>query len=141
MEGLHLCIKSKVDSGAISGVNVGRDNLNVSHLCYADDAIIISEWNKESLSNTLLALNEFYRYSGLKLNVSKSHLFGIGIVDEILDSYVSEFGCSKGKFPFSYLGLPIGDNMSLVCKWKGFEDRFIKKLSGWKANLLSVGVD
>ncbi|XP_071719302.1 uncharacterized protein [Rutidosis leptorrhynchoides] len=118
---------------------VGNSDLNISHLFYADDAIILSDWNKDSLLNTLEVLNDFYLVSGLKINVMKSKLFGFGVNDSQINEFVQELGCSKGTFPFTYFGLPIGVNMSNVANWKVLEDRFRKKLSGWKVNVLSVG--
>nr|GFB68234.1 RNA-directed DNA polymerase, eukaryota, reverse transcriptase zinc-binding domain protein [Tanacetum cinerariifolium] len=48
-------------------------------------------------------------------------------------------GCEAGSFPFSYLGLPIGSNMSRIANWQILIDRFKARLSGWKANILSIG--
>nr|GFA74946.1 putative RNA-directed DNA polymerase, eukaryota [Tanacetum cinerariifolium] len=48
-------------------------------------------------------------------------------------------GCEAGSFPFSYLGLPIGSNMSRIANWQILIDCFKARLSGWKANLLSIG--
>nr|GFA02235.1 RNA-directed DNA polymerase, eukaryota, reverse transcriptase zinc-binding domain protein [Tanacetum cinerariifolium] len=48
-------------------------------------------------------------------------------------------GCAAGCFPFTYLGLPIGANMNLTSIWQILIDRFQKRFSSWKANLLSLG--
>ncbi|GKE76295.1 hypothetical protein Tco_1542415, partial [Tanacetum coccineum] len=48
-------------------------------------------------------------------------------------------GCAAGSMPFTYLGLPIGSNMSRIANWKKLVDMFRSKLSLWKANLLSIG--
>ncbi|GKC76819.1 hypothetical protein Tco_1127593, partial [Tanacetum coccineum] len=42
-------------------------------------------------------------------------------------------------FPFTYLGLPIGSNMNLTSSWNILVKHFQKRLSSWKANLLSIG--
>ncbi|XP_071718419.1 uncharacterized protein [Rutidosis leptorrhynchoides] len=118
MEGLHLLLKSKVASGAISRVKVGNSNVNICHLFYVDNAIILLEWNRESLINTLATLNKFHNMSSLKINMAKSHLFGLGVDELQIKAYVQEMGCSKGTFPFTYLGLPIGVNMITVSNWK-----------------------
>ncbi|GKA69091.1 hypothetical protein Tco_0775155 [Tanacetum coccineum] len=47
-------------------------------------------------------------------------------------------GCEAGFFPFTYLGLPIGSNMIRTANWQTLIDRFKARLSGWKANILSV---
>ena len=48
-------------------------------------------------------------------------------------------GCEAGSLPFSYLGLPIGSNMRRIANWQVLTDRFKARMSGWKANLLSIG--
>nr|GEW69772.1 retrovirus-related Pol polyprotein from transposon TNT 1-94 [Tanacetum cinerariifolium]GEW72808.1 retrovirus-related Pol polyprotein from transposon TNT 1-94 [Tanacetum cinerariifolium] len=72
--------------------------------------------------------------SGKKYNV-----YGIGVSDVDVSSMASNSGCASRSFPFTYLGLPIGPNMSLTSSWKVLLDRFQSKLSSWKANLLSIG--
>ncbi|GJT51390.1 hypothetical protein Tco_0977547 [Tanacetum coccineum] len=42
-------------------------------------------------------------------------------------------------FPFTYLGLPINCNMSRCKGWDSIIEKFTRKLSKWKANLLSIG--
>nr|GEW52145.1 RNA-directed DNA polymerase, eukaryota [Tanacetum cinerariifolium] len=48
-------------------------------------------------------------------------------------------GCAAGCFSFTHLGLPIGANINLTSSWQILIDRFHKRLSSWKANLLSIG--
>ncbi|GJV35295.1 hypothetical protein Tco_1407772 [Tanacetum coccineum] len=69
----------------------------------------------------------------------KSNVYGIGVLDVDVSSMSSNSGCASGSFLFTYLGLPIGSNMSLTSSWQVLLDRFQSKLSLWKANLLSIG--
>ncbi|GKC36210.1 RNA-directed DNA polymerase, eukaryota, reverse transcriptase zinc-binding domain protein [Tanacetum coccineum] len=77
--------------------------------------------------------------SSLKINIHKYSIYGIGVSSEDVHLMKSITGCSAGSFPFTYLGLPIGSNMSLTTNWKLLVDKFYSKLSSWKANLLSYG--
>ncbi|GJV17569.1 putative RNA-directed DNA polymerase, eukaryota [Tanacetum coccineum] len=52
-----------------------------------------------------------FEVSGLKVNLSKSKLYGIGIEMEEIEDYARSLECRAGKLPFLYLGLPIGNNM------------------------------
>ncbi|GKG43079.1 putative RNA-directed DNA polymerase, eukaryota, reverse transcriptase zinc-binding domain protein, partial [Tanacetum coccineum] len=45
MEGLHNAFEEAVRNGLITGVNVKNSTINVSHLFYADDVIITTDWN------------------------------------------------------------------------------------------------
>ncbi|XP_071729330.1 secreted RxLR effector protein 78-like [Rutidosis leptorrhynchoides] len=46
MEGLHLLLKEKVDARSIKGARVGNEDTLISHLFYADDAVVVSDWDK-----------------------------------------------------------------------------------------------
>ncbi|GJV42753.1 RNA-directed DNA polymerase, eukaryota, reverse transcriptase zinc-binding domain protein [Tanacetum coccineum] len=46
--------------------------------------------------------------------------------------------CAAGSMPYTYLGLPIGSNMSRIANWKKLVDMFRSKIWLWKANLLSI---
>ncbi|GKA59977.1 hypothetical protein Tco_0759290 [Tanacetum coccineum] len=65
--------------------------------------------------------------------------FEVGVSNSDIVSMAACTGCEAGSFPFSYLGLPIGSNMSRIANWQILIDRFKARLSGWKSNLLSIG--
>ncbi|GKD91967.1 putative RNA-directed DNA polymerase, eukaryota, reverse transcriptase zinc-binding domain protein, partial [Tanacetum coccineum] len=139
MEGLHNAFEEAVGNGLITGVNIKNSTINVSHLFYADDVIITTDWNAKDMDNIIRVLHVFYLASGLKINIHKSNIYGIGVnKDEVL-SMASNAGCMAGDVPFNYLGLPIGSNMKSIASWKTLVDRFHMRLSSWKANLLSIG--
>ncbi|GKA90122.1 hypothetical protein Tco_0811934 [Tanacetum coccineum] len=60
----------------------------------------------------------FYLASGLKINIQKSNVYGLGVSDVDVSSMASNSGCASGSFPFTYIGLPIGSNMSLTSSWQ-----------------------
>ncbi|GKB63531.1 putative RNA-directed DNA polymerase, eukaryota, reverse transcriptase zinc-binding domain protein, partial [Tanacetum coccineum] len=139
MEGLHLALEDVVSSGLIHGAKVGNSDLYISHLFYANDVVIISEWNKQDMDNIIRILHVFYLASDLKINISKSHVYGLGVNSIDTGNMARDTGCSPGNIPLSYLGLPIGSNMNMIANWQHLIDRFRGKLSSWKANLLSIG--
>ncbi|XP_071694704.1 uncharacterized mitochondrial protein AtMg01250-like [Rutidosis leptorrhynchoides] len=114
MQGLHLDIKKAVELNVIKGVNVGVDNINISHLFYADDALIVSEWDRDEMDNIKRIFNIFFLASGLKINISKSNVYGINVSDQEMTDMANHSGCSPGTFPFTYLGLLVGFNMNLI---------------------------
>ncbi|GKB10150.1 RNA-directed DNA polymerase, eukaryota, reverse transcriptase zinc-binding domain protein [Tanacetum coccineum] len=61
----------------------------------------------------------------------------VGVSSNELEIIASYTGCEACFFPFPYLGLPIGSNMSRITNWQPLIDRFKARLSSWKANLLS----
>ena len=139
MEGLHGILTDSVQSGLIRGITFGSSNLTLSHLFFADDVVITTDWSRRDMDNIVRVFQVFYLASGLKLNIHKSNIYGIGVSNDDVHLMASNTGCAAGTLPFTYLGLPIGCNMSLTENWKLLIDKFKTKLSGWKANLLSFG--
>ena len=46
-------------------------------------------------------------------------------------------GCSNGRLPMKYLGIPLGANPKRVETWKPIINRIERKLSAWKMKILS----
>ncbi|GJT17816.1 RNA-directed DNA polymerase, eukaryota, reverse transcriptase zinc-binding domain protein [Tanacetum coccineum] len=116
---------------------------NSSGLCALDRDSLVTHVSLDEVKNAglhnALSIVVFYLAPGLKINIQKSNVYGIGVLDVDVSSMASNSGCASGSFPFTYRGLPIGSNMSLTSSWQVLLDRFQSKLSSWKANLLSIG--
>ncbi|GJU69060.1 hypothetical protein Tco_1255319, partial [Tanacetum coccineum] len=55
--------------------------------------------------------------SGLRVNYSKSKLYGIGVNEMELNYMVRLMGCGFGDFPFTYLGIRVGEDMRRINAW------------------------
>ncbi|XP_071718630.1 uncharacterized protein [Rutidosis leptorrhynchoides] len=141
MEGLHLAFHSAMESRIIHGVKAESDQIHVSHFLYVDNVIILSsEWGWQELNYIMLILEVFYLVSGLRINMTKYHIFGIGVsYSSEVDSFAAATGTRVGTFPTKYLGVPIRANMNRVSSWDFLVETFQSELSSWKANLLSSG--
>ena len=91
------------------------------------------------MDNLIRFLHVFQLASGLKINILKSNVYGIGVSYEEVHFMANITGCVASSFPFVYLELPIGFNMNLSTNWTSIINRFRAKLSSWNANLLSIG--
>ncbi|GJR81908.1 RNA-directed DNA polymerase, eukaryota, reverse transcriptase zinc-binding domain protein [Tanacetum coccineum] len=105
LEGLHNALSAAVSSSLIKGVKFGSHKVTISHLFYVDDVIITTEWNANGLDNIIHVLHVFYLAPGLKINIQKSNVYGIGVSDVDVSSIANNYGCALGSFPFTYLGL------------------------------------
>ncbi|GKD98885.1 RNA-directed DNA polymerase, eukaryota, reverse transcriptase zinc-binding domain protein [Tanacetum coccineum] len=114
MEGLHIALKDELTANVFQGIKIGSSEIRLSHLFYADDVIILSEWNQYDMDNIIRILNVFYLASGLKINISKSNLYGVGVSSNDIESMAAGTGCSASNLPFSYLGFPIGGRLTLI---------------------------
>ncbi|GJZ28997.1 RNA-directed DNA polymerase, eukaryota [Tanacetum coccineum] len=50
-------LKTAVGNGLITGVNIKNSTINVSHLFYADDVIITTDWNAKDMDNIIRVLH------------------------------------------------------------------------------------
>ncbi|GJT23769.1 putative RNA-directed DNA polymerase, eukaryota, reverse transcriptase zinc-binding domain protein, partial [Tanacetum coccineum] len=83
MEGLHCAMSNAVSSGLICRIKIGSSDITLSHLFYANDVIITTNWNSRDLDNIIRVLHVFYLASGLKINIHKSNIFGIGVCGKL----------------------------------------------------------
>ncbi|GKB57970.1 RNA-directed DNA polymerase, eukaryota, reverse transcriptase zinc-binding domain protein, partial [Tanacetum coccineum] len=129
MEGLHMNLMEASHSGLIRGIKIGSSDIPLSHMFYEDDVVITTEWSSLDMDNIIRDLQVFYLALGLKINIHKSNVYGVGVSNNEVHYMAINTGCSPGSFPFIYLGLPIGANMNLTANWKTLLDRFDARLS------------
>ncbi|GKE10842.1 putative RNA-directed DNA polymerase, eukaryota, reverse transcriptase zinc-binding domain protein [Tanacetum coccineum] len=140
VEALNVALLEAKNNDSFRMIEVGKDKVYVSHLQFADDALIMRVWSKINVLNLSRLLTCFHLASGLKVNFNKSKLFGIGVCEVERNSLASLIGCQPSNFSCNYLGLPISANMSRCDNWLPLLERFHKRLSSWKAKTLSFGV-
>ncbi|GJX88576.1 RNA-directed DNA polymerase, eukaryota [Tanacetum coccineum] len=138
MESLHLSVSRAVNDGIFKGLQL-HDQVTLSHLFYADDVVFVGEWSNLNLANLIKILKCFHLASGLKINIQKSHLMGVGVPEEIVSHGASSIGCAVLHTPFKYLGVVVGDHMIRHSAWSTVIQKVQSRLSRWKANTLSVG--
>ncbi|KAL4592366.1 hypothetical protein LXL04_005358 [Taraxacum kok-saghyz] len=139
MEGLNSSITRAVGNQAYQGIRVGKDEVPLTHLFFADDSIFFGKWSVENVLNLVRILHCFQRTSGLKVNLEKSALFGIGVDTNMIQNMALIIGCKSESFPTTFLGQLIGLNMGVSRSWKPIIDKIRKKLSTWKLKTLSCG--
>ncbi|GJV55468.1 RNA-directed DNA polymerase, eukaryota [Tanacetum coccineum] len=137
MEALHVAVEDAINVGLYHGVQVR--SLHISHLLLADDVLFLGEWSRSNIIRLVSLLQCFHDVSGLNINLQKSNLYGIGVNTREISNLASFTGCTPQRLPFTYLGILIGSNMSRIKEWNLIIDKFIKRLSKWKANMVSIG--
>lgn len=139
MEGLHVAMKTALDKHLFHGITLPNNGPTISHLMYADDVMFVGEWSISNVLNLKRLLRCFHLSSGLKVNYTKSKVFGFGIDCNDLSRMANILNCESGFLPFTYLGVPIGANMNLSKHWNPIVDKFKSRLNIWKAKTLSFG--
>ncbi|GJT07101.1 hypothetical protein Tco_0841563 [Tanacetum coccineum] len=90
MEGLHYAFSNAVTSGLIRVIKIESSDIMLCHLFYADDVVITTEWNAGDLDNIIRVLHVFYLALGLKINIHKSNIYGIRVLNEEMSIIASQ---------------------------------------------------
>ncbi|GJY53747.1 putative RNA-directed DNA polymerase [Tanacetum coccineum] len=138
-EVLQVMIVDACNKGTFKGLSLANDGSNISLFQYANDALFFGEWSASNARHLVRILDCFHDFSGLKINLSKSRLFGIGIPIDDVASVARAVNCSHDSLSFTYLGLPVGKSMKRVYAWNDVVLRLTKRLAPRKNNLLSIG--
>ncbi|KAL0920983.1 hypothetical protein M5K25_008006 [Dendrobium thyrsiflorum] len=123
-----------IDNGMYKGIEI--HGFNISHLLYADDLLVFGKATVPNCNILTQLLATFAKASGLVVNYDKSSLLmhprahnPSAICSALL---ISEPRCS-----IPYLGLPISYKNLKVANFMPLLGLLTRKLSGWKAHLLS----
>jgi hypothetical protein len=138
MEAFSRMISAIYSRGLISGFSVGTrevDQVEVSHLLFADDTLVFCGADASQIRHLDALLVCFEAVSGLKVNLSKSTLVPVGSLDDV-DRLASHLGCGTSDLPSKYLGLPLGASFKLKAMWR---DLMARRLAPWKRLYLSKG--
>ena len=72
----------------------------------------------------------FSSVSGLKINMAKSTLLGMGVDEETVLSLAESVGSEVGAWPTAYLGMPLGGNPCYWTFWEPVISKVAKRLDG-----------
>lgn len=137
-EALVCLLKKAEDLNLIEGVSIGKNKVQLKHLQFADDTLILVPKDSRVVTNYFRILDVFTLLAGLQLNYSKSHIISwCSGAHEWAKSIACANGCGHDVCPISYLGLPLGANMNNCAAWKHVISKIEGKLSSWKVKLLS----
>jgi hypothetical protein len=81
----------------------------------------------------------FEKLSGMRINYHKSDLILINLEEEQTQTYAKYFCCKIGKFPFTYLGVPLHHERLRKEDIQPVVDKIMKRIACWKCRLLSYG--
>ena len=126
MEAFSGMIRKACDTRVFNGVRLPNGGPIVSHLLYADDAMVMGEWSQFNFKALKRMLCIFHLCSGLRINLHKSSLFGVGKSMNDVSLQASDMGCRAGETPFTYLGIQMGANMSRISSWDPVVEVFKK---------------
>lgn len=105
----------------------------LSVVVYFCIVVLLTNWDQMSAMHIIRILRCFFLASGLKINLLKSKLYGVGFTTDQVSSIAFSMRCALGALRFFHLQVAIGQNMSRISSWSSIMDRFRGRLEGLKA--------
>ncbi|KAL9684834.1 hypothetical protein QQ045_022275 [Rhodiola kirilowii] len=97
----------------------------LTHLMFAADVLILARANNSSILTVKKALDDFFVWSGLQVNLEKSNIYFGGVSRSHGLLLAANTGFNIGEMPFNYLGIPL-DSHSLR---KSNFDKIVTKMT------------
>lgn len=106
-------------------------------MCFADDLLLFTKWDKSSIQQLMRVFQKFSLVSGLCANQSKSCIYFGGIKIEEQTDILQEFGMAQGELPFKYLGVPLSTKKLTVVQCQPLIKKILDRVECWSSKLLS----
>lgn len=113
------------------------EETKLTHLCFADDLLILTEGSTRSIKRVLEVLQNFEAHSGLGISVSKSCFFTSGLSQQEIELLQRETGLSHGTLPIRYLRVPLCTKKLTMANCEPLILNVKAKLNSWSARSLS----
>ena len=137
-EGLSGVVRQALKNNLLSGLKIGKNELEVCILQFADDTLFLCENTFSNVVTLKAILRGFKLAFGLKINFHKSKLAGINVPSNAVVVYSKTLNCTQMGVPFKYLGLEVGGNPRKKLFWEPVITKLKARLSMWKGRFLSM---
>ncbi|KAJ0954856.1 putative RNA-directed DNA polymerase [Helianthus annuus] len=115
----------------------GCKDLKITHVCFADDLMLFSHADEDSVKILKTALEEFSAVSGLVPNLNKSTMYFGNVFGCMQERIKALFPFKVGLLPVRYLGIPLLSKRLYSKDCSALIDKVRKRLNDWKNKALS----
>lgn len=110
--------------------------VQLTHLIFADDVLLFSKGDKDSMKILLDTINHFSQISWLLPNASKSNCFFCNIPSDVAHDILQYSGYQLGTLPIKYLGLPLISKKLTTADCWPLVLRMCSKIDLWTSKFL-----
>ncbi|KAL2246048.1 UNVERIFIED_CONTAM: hypothetical protein Sindi_2873000 [Sesamum indicum] len=132
MEVLHLGFLQLIDQEELFSYHWKCEAARIFQLGFADDVILFSRADMESLRIFKAGLDRFAEWSGLRLNVQKSNLIISRSAQALREEMLVLLGFQEGVLPMRYLGLPLISSRLTIADCRLLLLKIDKRIAGWE---------
>ena len=113
------------------------EDVKLTHLSFADDILVFTKGNTDSLLGVLEVMKRFAQMSGLHINAAKSTIFAsennVGALLDVAES----LNIGVGTLPIRYLGMPLTTKTLSSHDYEPLIDKIRGRLLSWSNKAMS----
>ena len=129
-EALSCLLYSAEALGAISGIPIGRNQLHINHIFFADDSLLFCKANPLEWSRLIHVLEVYELASGQRLNKKKTSIYFSKNTNQEVKEIIVQIAGIQATQPYEkYLGLPALVGRSRSKGFKSILDRVRNRVS------------
>ncbi|KAL2235459.1 UNVERIFIED_CONTAM: hypothetical protein Sindi_1278100, partial [Sesamum indicum] len=137
MEVLHLGLLQLIEQDLQFSYHWKCEPAKVFQLGFADDLLLFCRADLNSLRILKRALDRFAEWSGLRLNVQKSHVIISRSAQGWKDQILTIMGFQEGQLPMRYLDLPLLSSRLSISDCQPLLLKIDARINGWEGISLS----
>ena len=113
-------------------------DLKINHLFFADDVLLFSQGDQNSIAHLMKSLSNFKAISGLSPSLSKSTCFFCNCDAHLLSWFDSNYGMPHGALPVKFLGVPLISSKLSIKDCRPLIEKNSARIDSWTNFVLSV---
>ncbi|KAL2231085.1 UNVERIFIED_CONTAM: hypothetical protein Sindi_1702900 [Sesamum indicum] len=137
MEVLHLGLMQLIENDLQFSYHWKCEPAKFFQLGFADDLLLFCRADLNSLRILKRGLDRFAEWSGLRLNLQKSHVIISRSAQGWKDQILTIMGFREGQLPMRYLGLPLLSSRLSISDCQPLLLKFDARINGWEGISLS----
>ncbi|XP_057418827.1 uncharacterized protein LOC130713040 [Lotus japonicus] len=138
MDVLSNTLNRGLQTGLLNGFHMSPTCPKLTHLFFADDAILFAKASEAELYQLHKILNTFSKASGQRINIQKSGLMGgKHLLRSRKVTLANILGIQVWDKPEMYLGMPVEWGRSKAKSLQWIKEKILNKIQGWSGNLLN----
>ncbi|KAJ9536677.1 hypothetical protein OSB04_un000150 [Centaurea solstitialis] len=139
MEGFSMTFRQCIQEAVDFGFHPGCQEIDLTHLCCADDLFVFTRGDVASVEILKKALALFASRAGLSPNILKSDVFFGNVPQHEQQAILHCLPFRLGTFPIRYLGVPLSPHHLKVADYGGLITKVKARVQNWKVKYLSFG--
>ncbi|KAL2247989.1 UNVERIFIED_CONTAM: hypothetical protein Sindi_2651200 [Sesamum indicum] len=137
MEILHMGFLQLIEQDGQFKYHWKCEPAKVFQLGFADDLLLFSRADLASINVLKMGLDRFAEWSGLRLNVQKSHVIISRSAQGWKNQILEAMGFQEGELPMRYLGLPLLSSRLSISDCQPLLLKIDARINGWEGLSLS----